>query len=49
MVRAGQPEQAALIYKEVTSGLDKMVRATREKDGDHPEEVSGGAEVVRRA
>lgn len=58
MVRAGQStERAALIYqhsdrerqKEVASGLDKMVRAAREKDADQPEEGPGGAEVVRGA
>ncbi|WP_406275513.1 site-specific integrase [Actinacidiphila glaucinigra] len=58
MVRAGQStERAALIYqhsdrerqKEVASGLDKMVRAARERDADQPEEGAGGAEVVRGA
>ncbi|MFD8071896.1 tyrosine-type recombinase/integrase [Streptomyces sp. NPDC059718] len=58
MVRAGQStERAALIYqhsdrerqKEVASGLDKMVRAARDKDADQPEEGPGGAEVVRGA
>lgn len=58
MVRAYQStERAALIYqhsdrerqKEVASGLDKMVRAARERDADQPEEGAGGAEVVRGA
>lgn len=58
MVRAGQStERAALIYqhsdrerqKEVASGLDKMLRAAREKDADQPEEGPGGAEAVRGA
>lgn len=58
MVRAGQStERAAPIYqhsdrerqKEVASGLDKMVRAAREKDADQPEDGPGGAEVVRGA
>jgi hypothetical protein len=58
MVRAGQSsEKAALIYqhsdrerqKEVASGLDKMVRAAREKGSDQPEQGPSGAEVVRDA
>ncbi len=58
MVRAGQSsEKAALIYqhsdrerqKEVAGGLDRMVRAARQKDSDQPDEGSGGAEVVRGA
>ncbi|MET8401695.1 tyrosine-type recombinase/integrase [Streptomyces sp900116325] len=56
MVRAGQSsERAALIYqhsdherqKEVAGGLDRMVRAVREKLRDQQEEGAGGAEVVR--
>lgn len=58
MVRAGQSsEKAALIYqhsdrerqKEVASGLDKMVRAARQKGSDQPEPGPSGAEVVREA
>ncbi|MFF7703230.1 tyrosine-type recombinase/integrase [Streptomyces lydicus] len=58
MVRAGQSsEKAALIYqhsdrerqKEVASGLDRMVRAARQKGSDQPDEGAGGAEVVRGA
>ncbi|TXS56086.1 tyrosine-type recombinase/integrase [Streptomyces sp. t39] len=56
MVRAGQStEKAALIYqhsdhdrqKEVAGGLDRMVRAARERARDKPDQAAGGAEVVR--
>ncbi|MET8420304.1 tyrosine-type recombinase/integrase [Streptomyces sp. NPDC005098] len=56
MVRAGQSsERAALIYqhsdherqREVAGGLDRMVRATREKQRDQQKKGLSGAEVVR--
>ncbi|CAM5681481.1 hypothetical protein SMICM304S_05175 [Streptomyces microflavus] len=58
MVRAGQStEKAALIYqhsdherqKEVAGGLDRMVRAARDKARAEREKGSGGAEVVQGA
>lgn len=58
MARAGQSsEKAALIYqhsdrerqKEMAGGLDKMVRAARQKGSDRSKEGAGGAEVVRGA
>ncbi|SCF66271.1 hypothetical protein GA0115255_1018610 [Streptomyces sp. Ncost-T6T-2b] len=58
MVRAGQStKKAALIYqhsdherqKEVAGGLDRMVRAARDKARDEHERGSGGAEVVQGA
>lgn len=56
MVRAGQStEKAALIYqhsdherqREVAGGLDRMVRAARDKACEGREKGSGGAEVVQ--
>lgn len=58
MVRAGQStEKAALIYqhsdherqKEVAGGLDRMVRAAREKAREELKKGAGGAEVVQGA
>lgn len=58
MVRAGQStEKAALIYqhsdherqKEVAGGLDRLVRAARDKAREEREKGSGGAEVVQGA
>ncbi|MEU1307571.1 tyrosine-type recombinase/integrase [Streptomyces cinnamoneus] len=58
MVRAGQStEKAALIYqhsdherqKEVAGGLDRMVRAAREKVRERRQKGAGGAEVVHGA
>lgn len=58
MVRAGQStEKAALIYqhsdherqKEVAGGLDRMVRAARDKAREERDKGSGGAEVVQDA
>ncbi|WP_411574178.1 tyrosine-type recombinase/integrase [Streptomyces fradiae] len=58
MVRAGQSsEKAALIYqhsnderqREVASGLDRMVRAARERAREQSGKAEGGAQVVQDA